>query len=46
MEKVVRSSGAIDNTTRTMLTEVDVDNSARFLKPGDYVEVHLKILPL
>jgi RND family efflux transporter MFP subunit len=40
---VVRSSGAIDNTTRTLLTEVDVDNSARLLKPGSYVEVHLKL---
>jgi RND family efflux transporter MFP subunit len=40
---VVRNSGAIDNTTRTLLTEVDVDNSARLLKPGGYVEVHLKL---
>jgi len=40
---VVRSSGAIDNTTRTLLTEIDVDNSARLLKPGGYVEVHLKL---
>jgi RND family efflux transporter MFP subunit len=40
---VVRSSGAIDNTNRTLLTEVDVDNSARLLKPGGYVEVHLKL---
>ena len=40
---VVRSSGAIDNTTRTMLTEVDVDNSSHLLKPGAYVEVHLKL---
>jgi RND family efflux transporter MFP subunit len=40
---VVRSSGAIDNATRTLLTEVDVDNSARLLKPGSYVEVHLKL---
>jgi RND family efflux transporter MFP subunit len=40
---VVRSSGVIDNTTRTLLTEVDVDNSARLLKPGGYVEVHLKL---
>ncbi len=39
----MRSSGAIDNTTRTLLTEVDVDNSARLLKPGSYVEVHLKL---
>jgi RND family efflux transporter MFP subunit len=38
---VVRSSGAIDNTTRTLLTEVDVDNSSHLLKPGGYVEVHL-----
>jgi RND family efflux transporter MFP subunit len=40
---VVRSSGAIDNATRTLLTEVDVDNSAHLLKPGGYVEVHLKL---
>jgi RND family efflux transporter MFP subunit len=40
---IVRSSGAIDNATRTLLTEVDVDNSSRLLKPGGYVEVHLKL---
>lgn len=40
---VVRSSGAIDNSTRTLLTEVDVDNSSHLLKPGGYVEVHLKL---
>jgi RND family efflux transporter MFP subunit len=40
---VVRSSGAIDNATRTLLTEVDVENSAHLLKPGGYVEVHLKL---
>ena len=40
---VVRSSGAIDATTRTLLTEVDVDNSSGLLKPGGYVEVHLKM---
>jgi len=40
---VVRSSGAIDNATRTLLTEVDVENSAHLLKPGSYVEVHLKL---
>ena len=39
---VVRSSGAIDATTRTLLTEVDVDNSSGLLQPGGYVEVHLK----
>jgi len=40
---VARSSGAIDNTTRTLLTEVDVDNSSGLLKPGGYVEVHLRL---
>ena len=40
---VVRSSGAIDNNTRTLLTEVDVDNSSGLLKPGGYVEVHLQL---
>jgi RND family efflux transporter MFP subunit len=40
---VVRSSGAIDNATRTLLTEVDVENSSHLLKPGGYVEVHLKL---
>ena len=40
---VVRSSGAIDNSTRTLLTEVDADNSAHLLKPGGYVEVHLML---
>jgi len=40
---IVRSSGAIDNNTRTLLTEVDVDNSSGLLKPGGYVEVHLKL---
>ena len=40
---VVRSSGAIDNASRTLLTEVDVENSAHLLKPGAYVEVHLKL---
>jgi RND family efflux transporter MFP subunit len=40
---VARSSGAIDNATRTLLTEVDVENSAHLLRPGGYVEVHLKL---
>jgi RND family efflux transporter MFP subunit len=40
---VVRSSGAIDNVTRTLLTEVDVENSSHLLRPGGYVEVHLKL---
>ena len=40
---VVRTSGAIDNSTRTLLTEVDVENPGHLLKPGGYVEVHLKL---
>jgi RND family efflux transporter MFP subunit len=40
---IVRDSGSIDNTTRTMLTEIDVNNSTGELKPGSYVEVHLAI---
>ena len=40
---VVRDSGAIDNTTRTLLTEIDVNNPTGELKPGGYVEVHLEL---
>jgi RND family efflux transporter MFP subunit len=40
---IVRDSGAIDNATRTLLTEIDVNNSSGLLKPGGYVEVHVKL---
>jgi RND family efflux transporter MFP subunit len=40
---VVRDAGAIDNATRSLLTEIDVDNPSGALKPGGYVEVHLKL---
>jgi RND family efflux transporter MFP subunit len=40
---VVRDTGAIDNTTRTLLTEIDVNNLSGELKPGGYVEVHLNL---
>jgi RND family efflux transporter MFP subunit len=40
---VVRDTGAIDNTTRTLLTEIDVNNPTGELKPGGYVEVHLTL---
>jgi RND family efflux transporter MFP subunit len=40
---VVRNSGAIDNATRTLLTEIDVDNTSGELKPGGYVEIHLAL---
>jgi RND family efflux transporter MFP subunit len=41
--KVARNAEAIDAATRTMLTEVDVDNPTGVLKPGAYAEVHLKL---
>jgi RND family efflux transporter MFP subunit len=41
--ELVRTSGAIDQVTRTLLTEVDVDNSSGELRPGAYAEVHLQI---
>jgi RND family efflux transporter MFP subunit len=40
--KVVRTSGAIDATTRTLLTEVDLDNPNAELMPGAYAQVHIK----
>src|SRR5262249_9751739 len=39
--KVVRTSGAIDPNSRTLLTEVDVPNEDGKLLPGAYVQVHL-----
>jgi RND family efflux transporter MFP subunit len=39
--KLVRSSDAVDPTTRTLLAEVDVDNKSGELLPGSYTEVHL-----
>ncbi len=41
--ELVRTSGAIDPATRTLLTEVDVDNASGELRPGSYAEVHLMI---
>ncbi len=41
--KLVRSSGAVDPATRTLLAEVDVDNPSGLLLPGSYTEVHLNI---
>jgi RND family efflux transporter MFP subunit len=41
--ELVRTAGAIDAATRTLLTEVDVDNVAGELRPGAYAEVHLMI---
>src|ERR1700722_19157849 len=41
--KVARNTGMIDPTTRTLLTEVDIDNASGQLMPGAYAEVHLKL---
>lgn len=41
--QLVRTAGAIDPGTRTLLTEVDVDNASGDLRPGAYAEVHLMI---
>ncbi len=39
--KVVRTSGAIDQTSRTLLTEIDVPNPDGGLFAGAYVQIHL-----
>ena len=40
---LVRTASAIDLATRTLLVEVDVNNSSGQLLPGAYAEVHLKV---
>ena len=40
---VVRTANAIDATTRTLLTEVDVPNPAGRLLPGAYAQVHFRV---
>ncbi|HUA20674.1 MAG TPA: efflux RND transporter periplasmic adaptor subunit [Bryobacteraceae bacterium] len=42
---LVRNADAIDPATRTLLTEVDVDNASGELKPGAYAEVHFMLPP-
>lgn len=41
--KVVRTSEAINGTTRTLLTEIDLPNPGNTLLTGSYAEVHLSI---
>jgi RND family efflux transporter MFP subunit len=43
--KIARTAGALDPKTRTLLIEMDVDNSQNFLVPGSfvYVTLHLKV---
>jgi RND family efflux transporter MFP subunit len=40
---LVRTAEAIDQASRTLLVEVDVDNRTGELLPGAYTEVHLKV---
>lgn len=40
---VVRNADAIDPTTRTLLTEIDVPNPKGILLPGAYAQVHLAL---
>jgi RND family efflux transporter MFP subunit len=41
--KVARTAEAIDTSTRTLLTEVDVPNHNGALLPGGYAQVHLEV---
>jgi multidrug efflux pump subunit AcrA (membrane-fusion protein) len=40
---VVRTADAINGTTRTLLTEIDLPNPGNTLLTGSYVEVHLRV---
>src|SRR5438477_383087 len=40
---LVRTAQSIDVSSRTLLTEIDVDNPKGELLPGSYAEVHLKL---
>ena len=42
--RVVRTAEAINGTTRTLLTEIDLPNPGNTLLTGSYAEVHLHIL--
>lgn len=41
--QLVRTAEAMDAGTRTLLSEVDLDNSSGELRPGAYAEVHLML---
>jgi len=42
--KLVRTADAIDPSSLTLLTEIDVDNSSGKLLPGGYAQVHFDIV--
>jgi RND family efflux transporter MFP subunit len=41
--RIARTANAIDPASRTLLTEVDVDNATGVLLPGAFVSVHLHL---
>jgi RND family efflux transporter MFP subunit len=41
--RVVRTAGALDPSTRTLLTEVDVPNATGTLLPGMYAQIRLSV---
>jgi RND family efflux transporter MFP subunit len=41
--KLVRTNGAMDRATRTLLAEIEVDNASGELRQGSYAEVHLAL---
>jgi RND family efflux transporter MFP subunit len=41
--RLARTAQSIDVASRTLLTEIDVDNPKGELLPGSYAEVHLKV---
>lgn len=43
---LVRTADAIDPVSRTLLTEIDVDNRAGELMPGSLAQVHFKVPPV
>jgi RND family efflux transporter MFP subunit len=43
---IVRNSDAINQSTRTLNVEVDINNSKRLLRPGAYVFVHFHLPPI
>ena len=40
---LTRSTNAIEPSTRTLLTQIDVDNSSNEILPGSFGEAHLRL---
>jgi RND family efflux transporter MFP subunit len=41
--KLARTAQSIDETSRTLLTEIDLDNPGGVILPGSFAQVHLKL---